>query len=266
MVGQPTICADSALGGYMLTRRATAVACVIAPLAFLGGQVLLATMDPASSTLERIASSPAAWTCSHVLIAVAAASYVLVAGGLAGLSPGSAVARLGLLLVVTGAVLQGVLVGVDLTVGTLAASPDSTLAAALHRDIVDEVVGPLDRWSLLPTFGLTLLAVTMLVRRTLSAGAVAPLLLALAVPALPDLRIVAAAGLLGAFVVVAWALWRADPERTLDPLSRRLAWLVCLPFAAVAWVSLPRALLLVAVLGVVWLGLRRAASPTLTAR
>jgi len=167
---------------------------------------------------------------------------------------------------VTGAVLQGVLVGVDLTVGTLAASPDSTVAAALHRDIVDEVVRPLDRWSLLPTFGLTLLAVTMLVRRTLSAGAVAPLLLALAVPALPDLRIVAAAGLLGAFVVVAWALWRADPERTLDPLSRRLAWLVCLPFAAVAWVSLPRALLLVAVLGVVWLGLRRAASPTLTAR
>jgi hypothetical protein len=206
-------------------RLPTAVLLVVAAVLQLGGQLVLRL--PSARVPDPGAAGSGAWVVAHLLLVLAAVSLLaamVLVGRLAGWSP---LAWLGLALHAIGQALTLTVLAIDL--GLAPASVD--------------VIRALDTWDFLAVAGAVVLLLELRRRRVAGVG-VELALVALAVPALEGLVLVAAGA-----VVVGFAALAADLVRTHR--RRSYAWLAVVPllaYAVAGTVSWQRATLAVVVL------------------
>lgn len=205
-------------------RLPTAVLLVAAALLQLVGQVVL-RLPAADGPDTAGAAGSGAWVAAHVVLVLASAALLAATVLLARLAGPGPLTWLGLVLHVAGQVLTLSVLGIDLG---LASAP------------VD-VVRTLDTWDFLAVAGAVVVLLELRRRRAVGPGADLALI-ALAVPAVQGLVVVAAGVMVLGFVALAADLVREHRSSTWLPV------LTVVAFAAAGAVSWPRAALAVVVL------------------
>lgn len=239
----PTPSSDHVAPLPVAVRRLAAVVAVTGPLAWFVGQAVLAAIpeSPGSTALGRIRDHGEPWTWGHLLLGVALVALGVLAACLARLGDGGTLSGLGLVAALAGVVVQAAVLGVDAVLGVLAGLSDQAAATSVHRAVVEQVVVHLDRWDLLLTGGLCLLVVEVRRAGALPVPVTTALLVALALPALADLRVAVAAVTALAFAAAASSLWRGTAAA--GPPGAGSTALVAVAFLLAASVSWERAVL-----------------------
>lgn len=224
--------------GVPASRFVAIAALVVAPIASLAAQIILHSMPAAETALERIRLSPDAWSVAHLLIAIALGGWIM-AGVV--LLARTALSITAFVVLTVGVIAAAMTNGVDAVLGVLAEIDADT---SIHQAIAENLVQPLDLWDSALTLGLVALVVLLHMRGTVPWWGTTTALVALAIPAFSDLRIVAAGAVLLGFVVLAFSHTRPAPVR-----AHHWGWsaAIALAFVPAAFFSVERAVLLAVV-------------------